>query len=105
MGQYYEEAKKFAEFYNSCHAVSTLPEVPVSNMFHVHFSVPLEKLEPLLIGVYQATGVGLTGYLKPLGNGGCSFETNIGDLYEDVPEERKIEAFKLLDQKLSEIIG
>ncbi|WP_174845496.1 threonine aldolase family protein [Sporolactobacillus shoreae] len=105
MGQYYEEAKKFAGFYNSCHAVSTLPEVPVSNMFHVHFSVPLEKLEPLLIGVYQATGVGLTGYLKSLGNGGCSFETNIGDLYEDVPEERKREAFKLLDQKLSEIIG
>lgn len=39
MKQYYEEAKELAGFFNQCHAVSTNPLKPVSNMFDVHFDV------------------------------------------------------------------
>ncbi|WP_100489084.1 threonine aldolase family protein [Sporolactobacillus pectinivorans] len=104
MAQYYEEAKEFAGFFNSCHGVLTLPEVPVSNMFHVYINVPEEKLRPLLIDFYQSTDIGLTGYLKKTDNGGCSFETNIGDLYEGVSDDKIRSAFRILDQMLLKVI-
>jgi len=101
MEHYYEEAKELAVFYNQCHSVKTLPLEPVSNMFHVHFDVAKEELEPILIELYEETGVGLTSYLSETGETSCSYEISIGDQYEKVPKEKLEKVFELLKEKLS----
>jgi threonine aldolase len=101
MKQYYEEAKELAAFYNECSAITTVPEVPVSNMFHVHFSVSKEKAEEVLADVYSETGVGLTGYVKEVDDTACSFEVSIGDQYRTVPKDRLQKVFQHLNERLS----
>ncbi|WP_054954886.1 threonine aldolase family protein [Paenibacillus dakarensis] len=103
MGQYYEEAKELAAYFNRCTAAASLPLTPVSNMFHVHFELPKEKMEPVLKALYQETGVGLVGYLNENSNGGCSSEISIGDRYANIPKETLKKAFQVLDEKLTEL--
>ncbi len=88
MGQYYKEAKELAELFNSCHGVSTMPLMPVSNMFHVHFHAPKEEMESLLVEIYEETGIGLTSYLRETSNLACNYEVSIGDQYAMVPKEK-----------------
>lgn len=103
MAKYYEQAKELAALFNGCHKVSTLPEVPVSNMFHVHFALSREQLAPVLIQVYTETGIGLTPRLKGTGEASCSYELNIGDLYGGVKKPALEAAFRLLDKLLREV--
>lgn len=100
MAQYYEEAQELAALYNQCEAVETKPLVPVSNMFHVHFSRPKEQVERALISVYEATGVGLSGNVRGSGETSCYYEISIGDRYAAVPKEALRQAFQMLDEKL-----
>ncbi len=100
MNQYYEDARELAGYFNLCTAVSTLPKEPVSNMFHVHFHVPNDQLESILVDVYEETGVGLTGNLRVLDETSCYFEVSIGDLYSYIPKEVLYNGFKLLSEKL-----
>lgn len=104
MGQYYEEAQELARLFNQCEGVSTLPSVPVTNMFHVHFAAPPETVEPALIAAYRETGVGLAGYLRPRGEAGCSFEVSIGDQYETIPKDRLDKTFAVLDRELKKAL-
>ncbi|GAA0381769.1 threonine aldolase family protein [Bacillus horti] len=103
MYQYYEGAKELAALFNSCTGISTLPLVPVSNMFHVHFLQPLEQVKTILIEVQQQTGIGVSHYLKELDEESCSFEVNIGDQYENIPKELLFEAIKVLDENMNSI--
>ena len=100
MEQYYQQALELAQLYNLCRHFSTLPGVPVSNMFHVHTDLPKEPLEKLLLEVYRETGVGLTPMVKERSGGGCSFEVSVGDRYAEVPKDKLQLAFRLLNQKL-----
>lgn len=100
MPEYYENAKELAGFYNSCHQVSTLPEIPVSNMFHVHFPQPKEKIEPILAEVIRKTGVGIINHLKSTGEDSCYYEVSIGDRYGEVPKEAVKNAFLQLDEMM-----
>lgn len=102
MGRYYEEAKELAALFNSCEGVNTKPAVPVSNMFHVHFEWDKEQLEPILIEVFRATGVGLISYLNEAGESQCYTEVHIGERYGKTPRESIQEAFQLLNEKLQE---
>ncbi|OCT12017.1 threonine aldolase [Paenibacillus pectinilyticus] len=102
MGQYYGEAIELAALFNSCHLVTTLPHVPVTNMFHVHIALPKEKLEPILTALYAETGVGLIHYLRESSEGVCSFEVSIGDAYAKIPKDVLKHAFERLDAVLSE---
>ncbi len=102
MGAYYEGAKELAALFNDCRYVSTLPQVPVSNMFHVHIALPKEKLEPLLAAVQVESGIGITRYLNESSEGRCSFELSIGDAYESIPKDELEAAFRLLKQRLLE---
>lgn len=103
MEKYYHDAKELAGLYNSCERVSTLPEVPVSNMFHVHYEVSKDKLEPIMIRIYEETGVGFSGYLRETGGHSCYYEVSIGDLYDKVPKGKLTEAFNLLNDSLKNI--
>ncbi|WP_404451352.1 DegT/DnrJ/EryC1/StrS family aminotransferase [Virgibacillus necropolis] len=100
MNQYYEDAKELAGFYNQCHAVSTTPNVPVSNMFHVHFDGAKEDIESVLISIYKATGIGLTGNIRGTKNKGCYYEVSMGDKYSAIPKESLKKVFQMLDEKL-----
>ncbi|WP_379157721.1 threonine aldolase family protein [Paenibacillus sp. sgz5001063] len=102
MAQYYKEAKELAALFNGCHNVSTLPEVPVSNMFHVYFSLAKAEVEPILTQVSEATGVGFTPRLRESGESSCFYELSIGDLYGGIPKAKLEEAFGLLDRLLGE---
>lgn len=103
MSEYYEQAKELAALFNSCDKVSTLPEVPVSNMFHIHFALPLEQLAPVLIGIYNETGIGLTPRLKPIGGASCYYEINIGDHYGEADQTALRSMFRLLDERLKQL--
>lgn len=105
MGHYYESAKRVAEWFNSCTGISTLPKVPVSNMFHVQFAHPKEEVEPVLVELGQETGIGITGYVKERNSGSCYFEVHMGDQYEEIPEDLLKETFERLDQKMRQSFG
>jgi threonine aldolase len=97
MSQYYEEAQELAAYYNQCPSVSTTPLEPVSNMFHVHFDAPKERVEPILIKVMEATGIGLTNHLKEISEQACYFEASIRDQSVRVFKETKSDLFKKVD--------
>ncbi|RIW27419.1 low specificity L-threonine aldolase [Bacillus salacetis] len=103
MEKYYRNAREFAQFYNNCTRVVTRPEVPVSNMFHVHYDAAADSLEEILIEVYEKTGVGLSGYLRETSDSSCYYEVSIGDLYDTIPKEDLEEAFQLLNDRLKQM--
>lgn len=88
MEQYYEEAKEVAGKFNACSGIHTIPSVPVSNMFHVHFEQSKEQVEPLLLEVEERTGVGMTSHLIETLEKTCYFEVYMGDLYSQIPTDR-----------------
>jgi threonine aldolase len=100
MERYFEEANELAGRFNQCHHVSTLPKIPVSNMFHVHIDLPKPVVEKVLLDIHGQTDVGFTGYLNEVSETRCSFEMNLGDEYERISEERLNHAFELLSSKL-----
>ncbi|PID23255.1 low specificity L-threonine aldolase [Sporosarcina sp. P3] len=101
--QYFEDAKELARYFNSCHDVSTVPEIPVSNMFHVHFHQAKEQVVSVLIEVQRETGVGITGNLVEIDEDSCSVEVSLGDLYAEIPKEILRRTFELLDEKMMEL--
>nr|WP_116190217.1 beta-eliminating lyase-related protein [Paenibacillus taihuensis] len=103
MEQYYHAAIELAELYNSCQHIETRPEVPVSNMFHVHAAVPKERLEQLFKAVYAETGVGLTRYVREVDADNSYFEVSLGDRYLGTPKDKVREALGLLGAKLAEL--
>lgn len=103
MDQYYKDAKELAALFNSCHAVSTLPMEPVSNMFHVRFHAPKEQMESVLVELYETTGVGLTSYLRETTEKACNYEVSIGDQYANLPKEEIKQVFLKLDERMRKI--
>lgn len=101
MEQYYEGAKQLAAHFNQCDAVSTRPIEPVSNMFHLHFQLPKEKVEAILLDVYAKTSIGFTGNLKEVSENECYCEISIGDQYASIPEELLEQALKLFNKKMA----
>ncbi|MFC0274760.1 threonine aldolase family protein [Metabacillus herbersteinensis] len=103
MNQYYQESIELASLFNQCHSVSTIPSEPVSNMFHVHFDGSKEKVEAILIDIYQKTGIGLTGNLREVNKKESYYEVSIGDRYADVPKEELKKVFDVLDKSMRAI--
>ncbi|MFD1884191.1 threonine aldolase family protein [Paenibacillus wenxiniae] len=103
MGEYYEQAKQLAALLHACSHIHTLPEVPVSNMFHVHIDHPVEVATQALKELAQQYDIGITSYLVDH-NGSCSFECTIGDKYALVPQQQLQEAMTWLDQKLASTV-
>jgi threonine aldolase len=102
MEDYYKQACELAVHFNSCKSVMTKPLVPVSNMFHVHFSLPKEDVEQILIKVYEEAGVGLAPYVKEVKKEECYYEVSVGDLYSIVPKGSLEEAFSMLNKCLQQ---
>ncbi|MBM7587186.1 threonine aldolase [Bacillus pakistanensis] len=103
MKMYHEEAKELAGLFNQCHGISTKPVEPVSNMFHVYINSPKEKMESILIDIYEKTGIGLTGYLREIEAEACFYEVSIGDQFGNIPKEGLIKVFQMLDESMKKI--
>lgn len=100
MDTYYENAMELAKFFNACKATTTLPLIPVSNMFHVHFKAPVEKVKSILIDIYEETNIGITGNLRPINEESCYCEISLGDQFIKVPKEALSNVFQILNEKL-----
>lgn len=101
MAQYYDGAKELAHLFNQCTRAVTKPSMPQSNMFHVHFGVSKTVLEPILIDIYETSGVGLIHALRELGEKSCYCEISIGDRYAEAPFALVKAAMDMLDHQLS----
>jgi threonine aldolase len=100
MGHYYEQAKELASLFNACHGIRTVPEWPVSNMFHIHFALATSEVEPLLVQMAQQFDIAITSYLNKTGGNSCSFEMSTGDRYDTVPPDKLRDALAWLDGEL-----
>lgn len=100
MERYYREAVELAALFNACEGLSTKPEVPVSNMFHVYADLPKIKFEQALADAYAETGFGFTAWTAERSESTCSFEVSIGDRYAGLPKDELKQAFKVLEEKM-----
>lgn len=96
MAEYFEAAKGLAERFNSCSGVKTVPEVPVSNMFHVYFEKSADEIGAILTKIQDETGVGISGYLQEKSADVCAFEVSVGDAFAEIPVEILDDLFKKL---------
>lgn len=103
MEQYYVQARELAGLLNGCAGVRTLPEVPVSNMFHLYFDGSKERIEPVLVSFYEESGIALSSALREAGPDACYCEISIGDRYGQIPGERLHEGIELLNAKMSRL--
>ncbi|QGG54637.1 threonine aldolase family protein [Paenibacillus sp. B01] len=102
MSRYYEGAKDLARRLNGVAGLRTVPETPVSNMFHLHAELPAQQAAVLFEQAARETGVALVGYVKEKTASSCASELSIGDRYEDVPPEKLEQALSLLDRLFRE---
>ena len=100
MPVYYQGAQMLAAKFNECPAVHTLPEVPVTNMFHVHFAKSLTEMTDILVKLQVETGIGATGNLKEIDETHCSFELSVGDQLGMIPSNQLDNWFVRLTQLL-----
>lgn len=103
MDQYYRDAKDLANRFNSCHAVTTIPAVPVSNMFHVHFDASKEEMEQILKEIIETSNVGISGYVRETSDHSCNFEVSLGDQYESITEDQLNSVFDMLNVQMKKI--
>ncbi len=103
MDQYYRDAKDLATRFNSCHAVTTIPAVPVSNMFHVHFEASKEEMEPILKDIMESSKVGISSYVRGTSDHSCTFEISVGDQYESITENQLNSVFGMLNERMEKI--
>lgn len=97
MGTYYEQAKALAHRFNALDGVWTTPDVPVTNMFHLHLEGDVEEVAARIQSVQDATGIGITGYLV-LHDGYCSTEISIGDAFEAIDAPQLNRLFEQLER-------
>jgi threonine aldolase len=98
MEQYFEGAKELAAHFNQGNKMKTLPSVPVSNMFHVHFNASIGMIESILVNIHQETNIGFTANLRETSEG-CYFELSVGDQFSKIPKELLIKAFQILEEQ------
>ncbi|SDW12637.1 low specificity L-threonine aldolase [Paenibacillus sp. CF384] len=104
MGHYYESAVELAKLYNECEGLKTVPEIPVSNMFHVHAGIAKDRLEPIFLALYKETGIGLTKHMNAVHDSLSTYEVSLGDRFDNIPKAKLSEAFEVLKQKLKAIV-
>ncbi|WP_066318927.1 low specificity L-threonine aldolase [Bacillus sp. FJAT-29814] len=100
MKGYYRTAKYVAWRYNSCFGVSTLPEEPVSNMFHVHFDAPKAEVERILTEICLETDIGLSSNVREKTETTSYYEVSMGDSFGKLYIDDFFNVFFLLDEKM-----
>ncbi|MHC5246899.1 threonine aldolase family protein [Enterococcus sp. LJL90] len=96
MPHYYQQAKHLAEKFNATAKISTLPQLPVTNMFHLHFAKNSDETAAFLAKLQNETGIGITGNLTVISESECACEISIGEALDLIPAATLAEMFKLL---------
>ncbi len=96
MADYYADATQLAERLNAVSGIHTTPEVPVSNMFHLHFAGGVDEVTEKLTKIQEVTGIGLTSYVVAK-DGYCSTEISLGDAYRALDPDRLNTVFQQLE--------
>ncbi|GMQ63727.1 threonine aldolase family protein [Vallitalea maricola] len=100
METYYNKAKELSKYFNSIDGIYTIPKIPVSNMFHVHFSKDVDNINKILAEIMNKISVGITPYLMETKNT-WMFEICIGDSYEEIPKDILEKCFQELDTNIN----
>ncbi|GKX30884.1 hypothetical protein SH1V18_33640 [Vallitalea longa] len=100
---YYEQSMELAKHFNSVNKIYTIPKIPVSNMFNVHFSKNIQNLESMLIAVMKRVDVGITPYFNELEDG-YVFDISIGDAYGKIPKGKLDRCFDELNTQINKIM-
>lgn len=98
MQGYYEQAVEYASKLSQVEGIKILPEVPVCNMFHVHFDETADDVMRQLIKVMESSDVALFGGLQNRVNGLAKAEIYIGDEYGLIGDEKIDRAIAELKQ-------
>lgn len=101
MATYAEWARDLAVRFNAIEGVYTIPKVPVTNMFHVHYGYKLETVKAALIHTAKTSDVGLGAGIIELNDVICKYEVSIGDHYGRIPEAVLESAFQCLKEQLA----
>lgn len=97
MKDYWQHALTAAERFNKIKGIKTVPEVPVCNMFHVHFDSSKEEVENIFARVIDKCDLGLISGIRGITANGCVAELSFGDSFELVPKEVLEKAFDELE--------
>lgn len=103
MKQYWEHASEAAERFNKIKGIKTVPEVPVCNMFHLHFEQPKDAIEDILIKVMEESDVALIQGIRELSPGNCKTELTFGDSYSLIPKDILNKAFEVLEAEFNKL--
>ncbi len=101
MAHYWEGAKKLAGMFNDIEGVTTVPEIPVTNMFHVYLDAESENVEKAIRKVMEEESLAISGYVREKG-GKSTFEISIGDAFDAVSDDKLKASFELFNNALAE---
>ncbi|WP_298473952.1 aminotransferase class I/II-fold pyridoxal phosphate-dependent enzyme [uncultured Psychrobacillus sp.] len=100
MEQYYQNSVELAQLFNDCKDIYTVPEIPVSNMFHVHFNRSPEEMAAILSKAQLDNRIGISSYLSEQDGDKCQIEISIGDSYLEIPKEQLEQLFLNLNEEM-----
>ena len=99
MAGYVQSAKELAALFNLVPSIKVIPEVPVTNMFHVHWYDTKDTIEGVLDEICRKYSVGLSSYVREIDANHGYFEVSIGDLYEKIPKDTLRQVFEFLGSR------
>lgn len=98
MPHYYQGAKQLAEQFNQLKNIYTVPEIPVSNMFHLYFEKDIDTTANFLAALQEKTDVGITNNLIQKTEQLVSCEISVGDALSLIPAEKISAMFQALSK-------
>lgn len=100
MNEFYVNAKELAEYFNEVSYITTKPEMPVTNMFHVYAEISADEFKTIAAKVYEETSLLITNHIVEVDKTTSMFEVSIGEEYGKVPKDTLERAFSILNDSL-----
>lgn len=100
MPEFYVNAKELAEYFNEVRYITTKPEIPVTNMFHVYAQISVDEFKTIAAKVFDATKLSVTSHIAKVDDKTSMFEVSIGEEYGKVPKDLIKQAFSIIKDSL-----
>jgi len=97
MKDYYQNAVKYAKMLNTIKGFKTIPEIPVSNMFHLYIDGDMLEITSQLVTTMEETNLGLIPSLRQNESGNFC-EISIGDMFNEIGEKHIQKAIEVLKE-------
>lgn len=98
MSKFHEEAIELAKYFNDLPSVCTTPEIPMTNMFHVHADFSSDQLEKIVSKIFSEFDVSIAGGIKKIDEKTSKFEISIGEEFSKIPKELLKQVFGRLNE-------